>query len=38
MDLPMTVGMQQLQVVGRVLTASGAPDSMVDLAVFLCYS
>ena len=35
MDLPMTVGMQQLQVVGRVRTASAAPDAMVDLHVFL---
>ena len=35
MDLPMTVGMQQLQVVGRVRTASAAPDTMVDVQVFL---
>jgi hypothetical protein len=34
-DLPMTVGVQQLQVVGRVRTASAAPDAMVDLHVFL---
>src|SRR6516164_4066175 len=36
-DLPMAVGMQQLSVVGRVRTASAAPDPMVDLAVFLRY-
>ena len=36
MDLPMTVGMQQLQVVGRVRTASASPDAMVDVQVFLC--
>src|SRR3954449_9403387 len=35
-DLPMTVGMQQLQVVRRVRSASAAPDAMVDLAVLLC--
>jgi hypothetical protein len=35
MDLPMTVGVQQLQVVGRVMTASAAPDTMVDVQVFL---
>jgi hypothetical protein len=34
-DLPMAVGMQQLQVVRRVWTASAAPDPMMDLAVFL---
>jgi hypothetical protein len=34
----MAVGMQQLPVVGRVRTASAAPDPMVDLAVFLCDS
>jgi hypothetical protein len=36
MDLPMTVGVQQLQVVGCVRTASAAPDAMVDMHVFLC--
>jgi hypothetical protein len=36
MDLPMTVGMQQLQVVGRVRTASAAPDAVMDVQVFLC--
>src|SRR5208282_4992827 len=36
-DLSMTVGMHQLQVVSPVRTASTAPDTMVDLAVFLCY-
>jgi hypothetical protein len=36
-DLPMAVGMQKLLVVGRVRTASAAPDPMVDLAVSLCY-
>ena len=37
-DLPMAVGMQQLQVVGRVPTASAALDAMMDLTVFLCQS
>jgi hypothetical protein len=37
MDLPMTVGVQQLQVVGRIRTASAAPDAVVDVQVFLCY-
>jgi hypothetical protein len=37
MDLPMTVDMQQLQVVGRIRTASAAPDVVVDAQVFLCY-
>src|SRR5215471_16104255 len=37
MDLPMAVGMQQLQVVRRVRSASAAPNPMVDLAVFLRY-
>src|SRR4051794_40573794 len=32
----MAVGMQQLQVVCRVRTASAAPDAMVDLVVLLC--
>src|SRR5262245_18921669 len=32
----MTVGMEQLQVVGRVRSASAAPDAMMDLTVFLC--
>src|SRR5438128_2492911 len=36
MDLPMAVGMQQLQVVCRVPTASATPDAMMDLAVLLC--
>ena len=36
MDVPMTVDMQQLQVVGRVRTASATPDTMVDVQVFLC--
>jgi hypothetical protein len=36
MDPPMTVGVQRLQVVGRVRTASTAPDAMVDLQIFLC--
>jgi hypothetical protein len=35
MDLPMTVGMQQLQVVGCARAASAAPDAMVDMHVFL---
>jgi hypothetical protein len=34
-DLPMAVGMQQLQVVTRVLTASAAPDAMMDLTILL---
>src|SRR5436305_1773011 len=29
-DLPMAVDMEQLQVVTRVLTASAAPDAMMD--------
>ena len=33
----MAVDMQQLQVVHRVLSAMGAPNAMMDLAVFLCY-
>jgi hypothetical protein len=38
MDLPMAVGVQQLHVVGRVRTASAAPDPMMDVTVFLCES
>src|SRR4051812_38757512 len=34
----MAVGMQQLQVVCRVRSAPAAPDSMMDLIVFLCGS
>jgi hypothetical protein len=34
-DLSMAVGMQQLQVVTRVLTASAAPDAMMDLTILL---
>src|SRR5205823_2301266 len=37
-DLPMTVGMQQLPVVGHVQSASAAPDPVVNLAVFFCYA
>jgi hypothetical protein len=33
MDLPMAVGMQQLQVVGCVWTATTPPNPMVNLAV-----
>ena len=36
MDLPMTFGMQQLQVAGCVRTAPAAPDAMVEMQVFLC--
>ena len=32
----MTVGMQQLQVACCVRTTSAAPDTMVDMQVFLC--
>src|SRR5215831_10191723 len=35
LDPPMAVGVEQLQVVGRVRTASAAPDSMVDPALLL---
>src|SRR4051794_11995238 len=34
----MAVDMEQLHVVTRVLTASAAPDAMMDLAVLLCQS
>jgi hypothetical protein len=37
-DLSMTVGMAQLQVVDRVRTASTAPNPMMDLTVLLCDS
>jgi hypothetical protein len=37
-DLPVAVGMQQLQVVRRVSTTLAAPDAMMDLTVLLCQS
>src|SRR5437763_10905059 len=36
--LPMAVDMEQLQVVTRVLTASAAPDAMMDRTILLCPS
>src|SRR3954471_20591634 len=37
-DLPMTVGVEQLRVLRRLRSTSAAPDPMVDLAVLFRYS